>query len=330
MIEAYESSAGDVSLLSIVGEDLPGSVVVRPGTELAVAETRSTVPFDEPVATLPLNEENGLRFSLAGIQLKFSAVKNDQHRFTLPFRGMGGRWILKFASNQFANLPENEFYTMSWAAACGLNVPRHELIDAQTITGLDSRLLSKSPKVFAIERFDRMQDGSRIHQEDFAQVRGVPPYKKYDHWSFEGIARFISDLCGPEDLQEFVRRIVFCILVGNTDVHLKNWSLVYPDQRSARLSPMYDFVFVRYYIPSDQMALAFMKEKNPTEIEWKHFERLEGYLQKHDIDVPIIAPARKFMEQCLDVWQVHQQKVDPIYRNGIDDYHKSLALIKPS
>jgi serine/threonine-protein kinase HipA len=327
MLEAQGTGFGDAALLGLVGEDLPGSIVIRAGNSRG-REVRSAMAFDEPIVPLSSDSDRGLHFSLAGMQLKFSAVKDDHLRFTLPFRGLGGRWILKFASAHYPNLPENEFFTMSWAAACGLNVPRHELVDANTITGIDSRFLNLGLKVFAIERFDRLHDNSRIHQEDFAQVRGVPPDKKYDHWSFEGIARFLSDLCGPEDLQEFVRRIVFCILVGNTDVHLKNWSLVYPDRQSAHLSPAYDFVFVRYYIPTDLMALSFLKEKDPTKISWAHFERLEKFLHNYNTIVPIVAPAREFMERCLDVWQTHRLKVDPFYSNGIDNYHATLSLIK--
>jgi serine/threonine-protein kinase HipA len=229
---------------------------------------------------------DGLRFSLAGVQLKFSAVEGDDLRFTLPFRGLGGRWILKFGSKVYPNLPENECATMDWAAASGLHVPAHRLVSTRDIDGLDPRFAALGDQVFAIQRYDRRGDGTRVHQEDFAQVRGVPPWGnyKYSGTSLEALARFVGDLCGAEDLAEFLRRVLFLLLCGNTDAHLKNWSLVYPDGRAARLAPAYDFVCVRQYLPEDALALPLAKEKVIERIGWEHVSRRTP--EKKDSSVP--------------------------------------------
>ena len=196
-------------------------------------------------------EDRRGHLSLAGVQLKFSAVREPGDRFTLPFQGRNGDWILKFGSAQFPKLPENEFATMQWASRSGLDVPRHELVPVRSIAGLDPRFFDLGENVFVIERYDRLPDGARIHQEDFAQVRGILPEHKYAGASYEGLARFVGDLCGHDDLLEFIRRVVFNILCGNSDAHLKNWSLIYPDGRTARLAPAYDMVFVRYYLSNN-------------------------------------------------------------------------------
>jgi serine/threonine-protein kinase HipA len=62
----------------------------------------------------------------------------------------------------------------------------------------------------------------------------------------------------PDDLRQFCERLVFCVLAGNTDAHLKNWSLIYPDGRRARLSPAYDLVASVLYVPdiADELALS--------------------------------------------------------------------------
>ena len=65
-------------------------------------------------------------------------------------------------------------------------------------------------------------------------MKGALPDDKYSGASYEGLAHLVGALCGDEDLLEFVRRVVFVILSGNTDAHLKNWSLIYPDTRTAR------------------------------------------------------------------------------------------------
>ena len=97
-------------------------------------------------------------------------------------------------------------------------------------------------KAFIIERFDRREDGSRVHIEDFAQVFDVYAEDKYKTASFRNIAAVIAGESDHGDIAEFIRRLTFNTLIGNGDMHLKNWSLMYPDNRHARLSPAYDFV----------------------------------------------------------------------------------------
>jgi len=114
-----------------------------------------------------------------------------------------------------------------------------------------------SGKALAIERFDREAGGRRIHIEDFAQVFGLFPDDKYGHRSYANIASVLWAEAGEESTYEFVRRLVFSVLIGNADMHLKNWSLLYPDGRTSILSPAYDFVATLPYIPNDALALTF-------------------------------------------------------------------------
>lgn len=331
MVSAQIPSADKVAVLAIVGEDLPGAVIVRPtsgGTPVSVPpRTRS---FDEPGVPAVATDE-ALRFSLAGVQLKFSAVASDDNRFTLPFRGIGGRWILKFGSETYPKLPENEFLTMEWASAAGLDVPAHRLIPVGDIDGLDPRFAALGEHVYAIERYDRRADGSRVHQEDFAQVRGVPPEPpalKYSGASLEGLARFIGDLCGPEDLKEFLHRVLFLLLCGNTDAHLKNWSLLYPDGRAARLAPVYDFVCVLQYLPADALALPLAKEKSLERIGWEHVARAEKFLRDHGHDTELVKSGREFVRRCMDEWATLRQQAGPEQRAALDSHHARLPLVR--
>jgi serine/threonine-protein kinase HipA len=327
IVSAQHPAGDDASTLACVGEDLPGAVVVRPSVgELAAAGSGRT--FDELSVASPRSGPDDLRFSLAGVQLKFSAVREPGDRFVLPFHGRGGRWILKFGSPTYPRLPENEHWTMQWAARSGLVVPRNELVDVATIGGLDPRFAELGSHVFAIERYDRVGDDLRIHQEDFAQVRGALPEQKYGGASYEALARFVGDLCGHEDLIELVRRLVFTLVSGNTDMHLKNWSLVYPDRLRARLAPAYDLVFVRQYLRNDQLALPLAKERDPLRIGWEHFARLEKFLARHGLACPVVATAREFLARCVDDLRAHRDALEDPYRRALEAHVSALPLVR--
>ncbi|OJH34679.1 type II toxin-antitoxin system HipA family toxin [Cystobacter ferrugineus] len=324
MIKAQLATSDASEMLAFLGQDLPGAVSVRQGRH-EVAPSEGEV-FNEPQVDHPA-ETHELRFSLAGVQLKFSAVRAEDSRFTLPFSGLGGRWILKFGSTRYPELPENEYFTMQWAQRCGLSVPHHELVPASTINALDPRLTALGTNVFAIQRYDRREDGTRVHQEDFAQVFGQPPELKYKGASLEHLARFVGDLCGPEDRDEFLRRTLFLLLSGNTDGHLKNWSLIYPDGRHARLSPAYDFVCVRQYLPKDQLALTFAKETAPERIDWSHIRRVDKYLRNMGHDVDFVGLARTFVTKCQDEWAAHRRDVSPSYRACVEEHMARIPLL---
>ena len=98
-------------LIAVLGQDLPGAL------EIQAAD--SAPPFDDyvdtTVAAAGRETETALHFSLAGVQLKFSAIKDAAGRLTIPIDGVGGSWIAKLPSSRFPNLPENEFAMMELA-----------------------------------------------------------------------------------------------------------------------------------------------------------------------------------------------------------------------
>jgi len=108
--------------------------------------------------------------------------------------------------------------------------------------------------------------GEHIHMEDFAQVFGLYPDDKHRHRSYANIAAVLWAETGEAGTYEFLRRLVFSVLIGNADMHLKNWSLLYPDRRTPVLSPAYDFVATLPYIPRDELALSFGHSRSLSEI----------------------------------------------------------------
>ncbi len=243
-------------LLWALGTDLPGAVTVAPsGGE----------PWPSDVSDQSNRgsgrRENALRFSLAGVQLKFSAVEEARGGLALPARGVGGSWIVKLPSLRFAGVPENEFSMMTLARLVGINVPEVRLISVDKIENLPEDVGRLSGQTLAVRRFDRSDDGGAVHVEDFAQVFGVYPEDKYKKASARNIATVIGAECGEGDIVEFIRRLTFNTLIGNADMHLKNWSLIYPDRRNAALAPAYDFVSTIAYIEDNEAALKFSRTR---------------------------------------------------------------------
>ena len=159
-------------------------------------------------------------------------------------------------------MAENEYAMLELARATGIQVPPIRLVPVAEIEGLPPDVARLKGSALAIERFDRAAGGRRIHVEDFAQVFGLFPDDKYGERSYASIASVLWAETGEEGTYEFVRRLVFSVLIGNGDMHLKNWSLVYPRGRKPVLSPAYDFVSTLPYIPGDTLALSFGKTKS--------------------------------------------------------------------
>lgn len=244
-------------LLWVLGKDLPGAVTIEP------ADGEAWPPdADEDVKTSEEDPQaNALRFSLAGVQLKFSAVNEASGGLTIPAKGIGGSWIVKLPSREFEHVPENEYSMLTLARLIGIDVPPIKLVDVGTIKNLPEGIDNLKGQALAIERFDRLSDGTKVHSEDFAQIFGVYPRDKYKKASYMNIARVIGAESSDGDIAEFIRRLTFNMLIGNADMHMKNWSMFYPDRRHAALSPAYDFVATIAYLKDDNAALAFSRTK---------------------------------------------------------------------
>lgn len=263
-------------LLAVLGEDLPGALVVR-----EVADEGAASMEEPPLRDRWVPGCDPLRFSLAGMQPKFSVWKEGS-RYTLPVTGMGGRWIAKFPDPHHDRVPEHEAAMLDLASAVGICVPEHECVPWNEIENLPTSVRFREKMTLLVRRYDRLDDGTRVHQEDFAQVFNRQPYNKYNESehdgldaSFRGIGRVVAAVCGRDDFLEYLRRLTFMVLIGNHDAHLKNWSLIYPDQRRPRLSPAYDLLSTIVYLPEqNRLALRFFKRETFQEVVRSDFARL--------------------------------------------------------
>jgi serine/threonine-protein kinase HipA len=310
----------DFPFLRALGGDLPGAVVLRGSEEI----DHTPEPGEGGIS-----EQQPLRFSLAGVQAKFSATARDK-RLSIPMSGVGGSWIVKLPANAFARLPENEFVAMTLARAIGLDVPEIRLVDLDEIDGLPRELpelRADEPRLaYAIRRFDRAP-GVRVHAEDFNQIANVAPDKKYEAKPSHWLAQVTQALCPPEDVEELVRRLVFGVCIGNNDMHLKNWGIIYPNGRDARLAPMYDYVCTRAYYPAGALALTIGEERafesiDPTALS--RFARRAELSERRTLTL-----ASEVVERLRYAWRDLRPRVDnPALVDALERTFAAVPLMR--
>jgi len=174
-------------------------------------------------------------FSVTGVQRKLSVSylgESGTPRLTV-MGALGGTHILKPPSHEYPGMPELEHWSMRLAAKVGIRVAHCGLIP-----------LASGEMAYVTRRFDR-EGGRRVHVEDFCQLSEQPTNDKYRS-SMEkvgALARRWATVPGEEALRVF-GATVFCLLTANSDMHLKNWSLLRQGKRLA-LSPAYDLLPTR-------------------------------------------------------------------------------------
>ena len=307
-------------LLRVLGRDLPGAITVQDLDSRVVLAQEGVEKGTDDKPKKPLH------FSLAGVQLKFSAVIEATGGLTIPAEGTGGSWIVKLPSTSFESVPENEFAMMRLATTVGMNVPEIKLLPISDVSGLPDDIQEMRGCAFAIKRFDRNENGSAVHIEDFAQVFGVYPENKYEKANYRNIAEVIWAESGPEDIAEFVRRLVFNTLIGNADMHLKNWSLIYPDGRQAALAPVYDFVSTIPYLKDSNSALNLVKSRDMAGLS---LERLSYFSAKARLSKKLVlSTAKETVGRFMDAWKNGEYLNElPFVRDAVNEHLKTIRIV---
>ena len=306
--EAVAESAGVKSerefflLARIGGDDLPGGVRVfasnADGSEPDSSSEESHGPTEHDLGPL--------KFSLAGVQLKFS-VRETNRGLTIPTRGQDGDWIVKLPDLRtgFEHVPEAEFAGLELARASGIRTAEARLVDVADIARLPTWATVGGGQALAVRRFDRTEGGGRVHVEELAQVLNLPTGQqkfKYNGANFETVARATFSLCGTGALEEVIDRIVLNVLIGNGDAHAKNWAYTYPDGRHTALSPAYDIVPTVLYVQDDDLGLNLARSKSFERVRLEAFERLA---EKAGSDGPAARRrAEDAVQRVLESWPV--------------------------
>lgn len=203
--------------------------------------------------------------TLTGVQAKLSldvnhGQKNEPDRFTIV--GLWGRFILKPHTDTYRSLPELEDLTMHMAEAAKIAVVPHGLIRFD-----DGELC------YITRRIDRQPDGSKTAMEDMCQLSERLTEYKYKG-SYEQIAKLIKKYSAvPQlDLVNFWEVVVFSWITGNSDMHLKNFSL-YKTPLGFCLTPAYDLLSTLIVMPQDTEELALTLNGKKRKIKRSDFEK---------------------------------------------------------
>ena len=194
--------------------------------------------------------------TLTGVQAKLSldidrGGKNEPDRFTIV--GLWGKYILKPQTDAYRSLPELEDLTMHLAEAAKISVVPHSLIRFK-----DGELC------YITRRIDRDNNGGKIAMEDMCQLSERLTEYKYKG-SYEQIAKLINKYSTTPklDLTNYWEVVVFSWITGNSDMHLKNFSLYQMAQGEHTLTPAYDMLSTVLVMPEDteEMALTLNGKK---------------------------------------------------------------------
>lgn len=280
------SEANGFDMLAALGADCAGAVVIVPedrplprSPAAAAARPLSRKQVGDLLRDLPRDplgidvDPEGVRLSLGGVQDKLILVRLPTGDFAQPLGGTPSNCLLKPEHERFEGLATNETFCMRVAAAAGNEVATTELCELDGIRCLYS------------ERFDRVVDAdgttTRLHQEDMCQALGVLPTQKYEAEGGPSVAAVIALLRRQSsrrvalDVNAFGRAVLTNFVLGNSDAHGKNFSLLYDPAAGVRLAPLYDIVSTAVYDGlTPRMAMAIGGEEDPSQVDLRCWERL--------------------------------------------------------
>lgn len=246
-------------MLAACGKDLPGNVYALP-VELNTAQLQRYVTQEQDTLELGMTAQpmpQGV--SLSGVQPKLAVSKADG-RYVARTKLGDTHLIAKLPVVGYPRLPELEALSLEMAKAAGAHVCDAELVPLSMLEaehGYDLGESDTTTQFLAVHRYDRDQPG-RVQCEDFCQVLGVWPEDKYTQGDYTQVAAVLLQLFGEPGVHELLRRLLVNEMLGNSDMHLKNIGIRYPDGRTPDLPGAYDIVGYAAYTPHKGHALPLL------------------------------------------------------------------------
>ncbi len=241
----------DFGILAAAGLDLPGAVKVLPADLDKLTDHARAVGVtggsDNLEIGVPEQAAEGAA-SLSGMQDKLAlSTAHKGKRFNLPVKGRLSDVIAKLPARHDDAQIFNEYAAMQLARMAGVNIAP---CSTRPLTDIDMpdlvQALGEDKYFLAVDRFDRTPDGA-VHVEDACQLQTLMPVRKYaDTRHFVALLKILDRLSvrGVEDIRQFFIRQTVNTLLGNSDAHLKNFSVIYHNGILPELSPAYDIVCV--------------------------------------------------------------------------------------
>lgn len=259
--------------------------------------------------------------SIPGVQPKISmsVVKEAQGsgdtRLTV-IGALGGQYIFKPPSDQYPEMPANEHVTMRIAEAFGIRVVPSCLIR-----------LASGELSYITKRIDRTDEGDKIHMLDMFQI--TEAFDKYKS-SMEKVGKALHTYSDNTLLDKvfYLELSVFCFLTGNSDMHLKNFSMI--ESRSGWvLAPAYDLLNVAIVNPDDTEEIALTLEAKKKKLKREHFERLGIGLGLTDKQVQGVFKRMLKHKSTANLW-IDKSFLSPdmkrAYKKIIDARYQQLKL----
>jgi serine/threonine-protein kinase HipA len=232
------------------------------------------------------------RIIVTGVQPKLSlgfTHENAQNRLTIV-GALNGRYILKPPFHMYPQMPEIEALSMLLAQTCGLATVPFLLIP-----------LKDGALAYLTKRIDRTANNEKYPMEDACQFTERLTEHKY-RGSYEQIAKSIITYAQNPllDAVKFYEQVIVSFLIGNNDMHLKNFSLIAKDSKNYALAPAYDMVAVKLLIPEDQEELALNLNGKKLKINRLDFNEA---MAKAQIPAKAIENLWNRIEKGMQQWQ---------------------------
>jgi len=231
--------------------------------------------------------------TITGVQPKLSLDlegkdKNTPQRFTIV--GLWGKYILKPQTDLYPQLPENEDLTMHLAKIAGIRTVPHSLIR-----------FADGELCYITKRIDRDSKGNKLHMEDMCQLSEHLTEHKYKG-SYEQVAKLLLRFSNSPklDLVNFWQQTLFCWLTGNSDMHLKNFSLYTQAKGQYILSPAYDMLSTILAMPEDTDELALTLNGKKRKLNRNDFEKS---FSQSGLDSKVINNLFLRFEKAVPQWQ---------------------------
>ncbi|SFR60262.1 type II toxin-antitoxin system HipA family toxin [Thiomicrospira sp. ALE5] len=301
------SEKNDFGLLAEIGGEVAGAISIYSTAQLPDYESQLLPLSESSLAELlqalektPFKAIDGdIRLSLAGAQNKLPVMKLDKtsSSFALPISpDLATTHIIKLANAHFKDLVLNEVTTMRLAKALGLNVPE---VDFLSVAGKTH---------FIIQRYDR-SGGERLHQEDFCQALAIDAANKYEVEGGPSLNQCADLIRGyshkpAADLLQFVRWVLFNLLVGNCDAHGKNIAFLYAPK--CELAPFYDLISTQCYEALSQKFS--MKIGGENRLDWIQKRHLQAFSESIGVKFTLVL---KEFNKMVALIEQHQSVLEP-------------------
>jgi serine/threonine-protein kinase HipA len=271
----------------------------------------------------PLPREASDPSPLAGFQGKIAVTILPNGTIAEPIPGSGSptTHILKVPDEHHVDDPIYESATLALARSLGLEAA---LANVEEINGI---------KFLLIKRFDRAQDSDgrivRVHQEDFLQALGLPAFLKYERrgqkngrFDISGIHKVLQNTRSPaDDVQKFIRSVLFDLMTGNVDGHAKNYALLYDIGERPSFAPRYDLLPTRLD-PTLTDQLPF-RIGSATRIEEITIEEFDNFLAALGMTATTARLIRR--DYTSEIAEKLSEKLEELAANGLKRFADLIA-----